>query len=335
MRRVLPVALALVAATACGATSPSSSPGSSPAADSGSSPSATQPSSQATSAWHPRQVTASTLSWRLPLPSSRQALIKVAGGRVLLAGGMLADGSSTADVRRIDLATGRTQRVPALAVPVHDAAGGPYAGSPAVYGGGNATEQSLVQALRQGRWTRVDGFATGRSDLSVVPVAAGTIVLGGYDGASVPLDVLSQQGDAKLRRSGHLHTGVRYAATAAVGRQVLVFGGEVSDQELSAVQRLDTGTGRTEVVAQLPRPLGHAMAVQVGDRVLLIGGRTAAHQQTDRLWWFDPAGLRFTPAGRLPRPLSDASVAVLGRSVYLLGGEQPGVTDRVLRLDVQ
>lgn len=254
---------------------------------------------------------------------------------MLLAGGMLADGSSTADVRRIDLATGRVVAAPSLAVPVHDAAGGPYGGAPAVFGGGNSSEQSLVQALRGGRWSRVDQFPTGRSDLSVVPVAGRTVALGGYDGSVVPREVFAQRGTTSLHRIGRLTTGVRYAATAAVGHAVLVFGGEVAGHELAGVQRLDARTGRTRTVAQLPVPLGHASAVTLGDRVLLVGGRISPHLQTRRMWWFDPLSGRFSRAGQLPRRLSDAAVAVLGRHVYLLGGEQPGVTDLVVRLDVR
>ena len=104
-----------------------------------------------------------------------------------------------------------------------------------------------------------------------------------------------------MQPSGSLVRGVRYAATALVGGQVYVFGGEVSGAELSTVQRVDPRTGRTRiVVARLPHPLGHAMAAAVGDRVLLMGGRVDPNTRTDQMWWFDPASGRFSHAGRLP-----------------------------------
>ncbi|MBV9832052.1 MAG: hypothetical protein JOZ82_10720, partial [Marmoricola sp.] len=149
-------------------------------------------------------------SWRLRQPSSRQALVDLGGGQVLLAGGMLPGDVSTGIVRRVDLRTGRSSGAPALAVPVHDAAGGLFGGAPAVFGGGNATEQSLVQALRGSSWRRVAAFPTTRSDLSVVTTPYGTIALGGYDGTSVPRTVYGQQGQGGLRLSGQLVRGVRY-----------------------------------------------------------------------------------------------------------------------------
>ena len=69
---------------------------------------------------------------------------------------------------RIDLATGRTVRLPSLAVPVHDVAGGLLGGCPAVVGGGNATEQDVVQTLAGGAWHVSGHLPTPRSDLSVV-----------------------------------------------------------------------------------------------------------------------------------------------------------------------
>ncbi len=288
------------------------------------------PSQGATAA--PTHVGVRTASWRLPVPSARQALVAEPGQHVLLAGGMLTGDVSTGDVHRIDLTTGKATRAPSLLVPVHDAAGGLYDGQPAVFGGGNATEQSLVQSLTGVRWRKVDEFPSTRSDLSTVTLPDRTVVLGGYDGTGTPRAVYTQAGQAQMRVTGRLVRGVRYAATAAVGHDIYVFGGEVNHAELSTVQRFDTSTGHVQVVAMLPHPLGHAMAATVGDRVLLMGGHPDAGSRSAAVWWFDPASGRFTHAATLPRPLSDAAVAVSGSTVWLLGGEDPGVTDRVVVL---
>jgi N-acetylneuraminic acid mutarotase len=99
----------------------------------------------------------------------------------------------------------------------------------------------------------------------------------------------------------------------------------------TAVQRVDA-SGRARVVARLPQALGHASAVALGARILLVGGRTASTAVTARMWWFDPASRSFTRAGRLPRPLSDSAVAVGPDGAYLVGGESPSLTDRVVRV---
>lgn len=283
----------------------------------------------------PHRMSATTLAWKLSAPSARQALVDTGSGPVLLAGGMLPGDVSTPRSFRIDLSTGHTQELSPLAVPVHDAAGGAYAGRPAVYGGGNSTEQSLVQAYRGGRWRKVDSLPTTRSDLTVAQVDGRTFVLGGYDGAHVPVSVLSQRGGGRIESAGRLRVGVRYAAAATVGPAVFLFGGEVSGHELGTIQRYDTRTGRTREVGRLRHPLGHAMAATFGTRVLLMGGRTDPNTQTTQAWWFDPATGQVSRAGRLPRALSDAAVARRGANAYLLGGEDPTVTERVVRVSVR
>lgn len=285
-------------------------------------------------AFTPHRASARTVSWHLPVPTARQAVAASSADHLVLAGGMVAGDSSTDQVWSISLPGGRARRLPALAVPVHDAAGGSYAGAPAVFGGGNATEQSLVQALHGSAWSRVDTLPTTRSDLSVVEAGRRTLVLGGYDGSAVPRSVLAQQGSGRLRVVGRLAHGVRYAAATVLGGSAYVLGGEVAGHELDTVQRVDLRTGRTRVVAHLPVATGHAMAVTEGDRILLMGGRTSSTASTARMWWYDPASARFSRAGSLPRPLSDAAVVRRGRDCYLLGGEDPGVTDRVVRVSV-
>jgi N-acetylneuraminic acid mutarotase len=242
---------------------------------------------------------------------------------------MLPSDTSTDRVTVIDPTTGRTTPGPPLAIPVHDAAAGTFAAQPAVYGGGNSTEQSAVQALVRGRWRQVGRLPTTRSDLSVAVVGGRSVVVGGYDGTSVPRSILAQRGH-ELRPRGQLEHGVRYAATTVVGQAIFVFGGEVDHRELGDVQRVDARTGLTRVVARLPRPLGHAVAVYAGGRVLLMGGRTGLNRQTSAMWWFDPNTHRFTPAGDLPVPMSDSAAVALGRRIWLLGGESPHVTDRVV-----
>ena len=282
-------------------------------------------------AFRPTRARAARAPWRLPFAVARAALTDVAGDprHTLLAGGMLRGDTSTDRVSEIDPTNGRTAPGPPLAIPVHDAAGGIFAAHPAVYGGGNSTEQATVQGLIHGRWSKVGRLPTTRSDLSVATVGGRSIVVGGYDGASVPRSILVRRGDV-LRPQGRLKQGVRYAATTVVGQDIFVFGGEVDHRELGEVQRVDVRTGRTTVVARLPRPLGHAVAVYAGGRVLLMGGRIGPDRQTSAMWWFDPASDRFTPAGRLPVPLSDSAVVVLGRRIWLLGGESPQVTDSVV-----
>jgi len=336
------VALApLVTGCAAFSSSESAAPVSSPSSASGTSSSPSSPSSPSSSSSAPatpfvaHRALASVAPWRLPVASARQAVVPVGPGAVVLAGGLVAGDQSTDQALRIDLGTGRTTRLPSLGVPVHDVAGGLLGGAPAVIGGGNATEQDVVQVLTGSAWHISGHLPTARSDLSVVQRGPQPLVIGGYDGAGVPTEILALRQDGSSRPVGHLAVGVRYAATAVSGRTAYVFGGEVLGRELDTVQAVDLATGRTRVAERLPVPLGHAMAVTVGGRILLMGGRVSPTRQTAAMWWFDPSAGRFTRAGRLPVALSDAGVAAHGRRIWLLGGEDPTVTDGVLTISVR
>ncbi|MCW2817481.1 MAG: Kelch repeat-containing protein [Marmoricola sp.] len=332
--RVGVAVLALAAAaTGCGAHTGASSSSAPPSSAPASSPPAGGGAASATPAPVPTHIRARTTAWHLPYAVARAAVTSVDGtlARTLLVGGMLPGDSSTAQVTAVDPAAGRTHAAASLPVPVHDAAAGWAYGLPAVFGGGNSSEQSVVQTLGRGGWHAAAHLPTTRSDLSVVTSDRSSVVVGGYDGVHVPTDVLRPAAGG-FRRIGSLREGVRYAATAQVGNSVYVLGGEVDHRELAEVQRLDLRTGRTRVVARLPRPLGHAVATPVGSRVLLLGGRTDPDTQTSAAWWFDPATAHFSRAGRLPVALSDTALVTGPDRVWLLGGESPAVTDRVVEV---
>lgn len=331
-RRLLPLVCSLLvpALAACGGGS-SSTAG---RATSTTAPTATS-SSSAPTPFVPHAASATVAPWHLPYAAGRQAVVAIHPGSVLVAGGLVAGDQSTGRVVLVDLAQHHTSPVPSLPVPVHDVAGGLAGTTPLVVGGGNATEQDVVQALRGDTWRVVGHLPTTRSDLSIVQRGATPLVVGGYDGTSVPTTLLSLSADGVSRPAGRLVQGVRYAATAVAGHTAYVFGGEVNDAELSTVQAVDLRTGHTRLVAHLPVPVGHAMAASVGVRILLMGGRTSPDRQTRAMWWFDPATDRFSPAGRLPYAVSDAGVASYRHTVWLLGGEDPTVTDRVVLVRVR
>lgn len=325
MKRLLIIVAVLASSAACGTSATSGSPTVKPAT-------IASPTQKPKS--RPTKVVASWAPWRLPFAVAREVVAEGpnATGRAVIAGGMLPGDGSTGKVFTLDPLKGTSTPESPLAVPVHDAAGGTYAGEPAVYGGGNATEQSLVQSFSSTTWRKVDSMPTSRSDLSVVTIPGSTYVIGGFDGTRVPLTILRQAGNGRLTSAGHLSMGVRYAATAAIGSAIYVFGGEVNGRELDAVQRFDTTTGRTTIVGHLPHPLGHAMAIVVDRRVLLMGGRTSPTNQTATMWWFSPKTGTWAHAGKLPAATSDAAVLVRGDRAWLLGGESPNVTDRVIQL---
>jgi N-acetylneuraminic acid mutarotase len=117
---------------------------------------------------------------------------------------------------------------------------------------------------------------------------------------------------------------VRYPAIAAVGTTIYLFGGVVNSQagvDTSAVQRLDTASGKIDVVAHLPTSLSHASAMVINGQVFVVGGYVNNTQLSDQILRFDPATNATTVAGHLPAPISDAAAAVIANRGFLVGGQ--------------
>jgi N-acetylneuraminic acid mutarotase len=91
--------------------------------------------------------------------------------------------------------------------------------------------------------------------------------------------------------------------------------------DTSVVQRLDTASGKIDVVARLPTSLSHASAIVLGGQVFVVGGYINNTQLSDQILRFDPASATMAVAGHLPAPISDAAAAVIGNRGFLVGGQ--------------
>jgi N-acetylneuraminic acid mutarotase len=265
---------------------------------------------------------------RLPHGLSRAVAVR-SGGHVLVLAGLVAGDVSTGDVISLDLRGGGSRVVGRLGLAVHDACGALLHGTAFVFGGGAATEESLVQGWRAGHAIDAGRLPAPRSDSQAATIGPTAYVVGGFDGHTLARTVEDTTDGAHFRVAGRLRQGVRYPAVAAYDGSVWVIGGErattegtSSGPESDLVQRFDPATGRTSVVGRLPESLGHAMAFVVGGRLYVAGGRHHGVARS-RIWRIEPTG-RSVRAGRLPRAFSDAAVVPAGRRVLLIGGETSG-----------
>ena len=276
------------------------------------------------------RVDARVLPWRLPVPLGREAVVDL-GNPVLVAGGLVSGDQSTDAAYLLDVRNGAVSGRTTLPVPVHDAAGGFVNEGPAVIGGGNTAEQSVVQSFAGHGWGQSE-LPQPRSDLSAVTTGGQAYVIGGYDGVQPAERDVLVFGRHGWTVFGHLADPVRYAATVATDGAIWVLGGERAGAVLDSIQRIDLQTGHVRVTGHLPHPIGEAVAAVFGGRVLLMGGRTSPSHITDAMWWFDPSTGLVTRAGRLPMPLADSAVVPVGSAAYLVGGETPALSDRVIRV---
>jgi hypothetical protein len=328
MRRTLIVGAAALLLVGCSQASPA------PPTRTATGSAVAGPSSAATTQIAPAPPTLRVrpAGFRLPASFGREAVINT-GQYQIVAGGLTGGDTSIATTYRIDLQRRRVIPMPSLPVSVHDTAGGLANGVPLVIGGGNASEQSVVQGWDGRRWLVVGHLPQPRSDIVAATVDGRVIVLGGYNGlrAAEP-DILSSSNGHRWKTIGRLPVPVRYPASVLSDGTIWLFGGEIRGVMQNAIQRINPTTGDAQVVGRLPTRLGHAAAIPLRHRILIAGGRTAADKVTSRMWWFDPRTHSVRTAGRLHHPLADSAVAQSGDDFYLIGGETPSVTNSILKI---
>ncbi|RAN79086.1 hypothetical protein B5P43_14120 [Bacillus sp. SRB_336] len=274
------------------------------------------------------------LPWRLPRPLSR-AVALPDGRDLLILGGLTAAGTSSAEILRINPATGQVAPAGALAQPAHDAGGAVLASRFFVFGGGADAVLGAVQAFTPGqdRARIVGRLPRPRADLSVAAGGDGRMayIVGGFGGADPDPAVLGTADGTSFKTVANLPQPVRYAAVAALGQYLWVLGGARGTSPTTAIQRVDPRTGSAAVVGHLPVPLDHAVAVVLDGSLLVIGGMVNGRPSSS-VWRLDPGSGTATRAGTLPEAVSIPAAAVLGGSAYVMGGEAQTMLDTVVRI---
>jgi len=275
----------------------------------------------------PPAAEAGLLPWQLQAPVSREVVLPTSvAGRVLLVGGVTANGSTSNGVFYLDTATGALAELPNLPVATHDAAGAAIGSRYVVVGGGSSAPAATVQTLSPGAGTTTQAvLSAARADASGVSVGNTAYVVGGYDGPAMDAEVLSTTNGTTFQQVATLPVPVRYAAVAAVGGNIYVFGGEsLSGAPVGAVQEVEPSLHSARVVADLPVALGGASAAAFGGAVYVAGGVNASGQPQAAVYAFDPATGRVLRAGQLRVPVAYAGAAVSGGRMWVVGGQLDG-----------
>jgi N-acetylneuraminic acid mutarotase len=254
----------------------------------------------------------------------------VDAGAIYVLGGHDVAGATVSGVEVFDPATGMARRAGSLALPTHGGAAANLGGRILVFGGASASVYGVVQQFfpAAGRSRVIGSMPTVRADVTAAVVGGRVILVGGFDGVGPQSPVWETRDGRSFTVVADLPQPVRYAAVAALGDVVYVFGGLISGGEYTgsfsnAIQRIDLSSGSASIVGRLPTPLAHAMAATVNGRVYVLGG-SAPSGPSNAIERLDPARNRLQLVGRLPRPLTDAAVATVGPAVYLLGGISTG-----------
>ena len=177
---------------------------------------------------------------------------------------------------------------------------------------------------------------------SVVAMPGGPLILGGLDSSSASVSGVFQldAGSGRLHEVGALSGPLHDAAAAALGDQVLVFGGGTATST-DAVQALPAPGGAVasgttaRQVGRLPTVRSDLSAVTVGGRAYVLGGYDGSKPIDSVLQTAD--GRSFTQVATLPAPARYMAVAALGGRIYAFGGETAsgGASDAIQEVDPQ
>jgi N-acetylneuraminic acid mutarotase len=268
-------------------------------------------------------------SWtpRAPVPEARtEVAAALAGNRIVVVGGFLADGSTTARADAYVPATDAWSRVADLPAAVNHAAAATLNGSAVIAGGYADSRPSRgVFVLRGNRWAVLPRLPFPRAAAGAAALGGDLYVVGGVGPNGLARNAL--RWDGRRWRAVPGPTQREHLAVTAAGGRVYAIGGRTAgyDTNLALVESWRPGERRWRLEPPLPEPRGGTGAAAVGGTIVSIGGEapsgTLAHVYT-----FDVARRRWSGLPDLPTPRHGLGVVAVRDTIYVLaGGPEPGL----------
>jgi N-acetylneuraminic acid mutarotase len=264
-------------------------------------------------------------------PALPLARSEVAGAawrdQIVVAGGFLADGQSSA---RVDAYTPRVQRwsrLPDLPQPVNHgmaAAGGGRLYVLGGYGAGGPLRDAFV--LDGSRWRRLPSMPFARAAAGAAVIQNTLYVAGGVGPAGIARSLLAYDVRRKRWRtlpgpSPREHLGV----TALRGR-LYVVGGRAFGQLFSIVQRWLPRERRWQRLASLPEPRGGTAAGSANGMVISAGAESSAGTSA-AVYAYTPATNRWRRLPDVPTARHGLAVVGVGATIHVIaGGPRPGLS---------
>jgi N-acetylneuraminic acid mutarotase len=251
----------------------------------------------------------------------REIAVAEGSGEVLVAGGLDASGSSTDSVYRLSPATGSATSAGTMSSPFHDAAAALVGGRLVVFGGGASAGTDAVRELGG---PDISHLPNPVSDLEAAVVGRDVVLVGGYDGSTYLTSVLATRNGVSFRRAATLPVGIRYAAVAAAGGNLVVAGGLSTSGPVATILRVSVAQGTVRAIGRLPQPLAHETALTLGRAVYVFGGEDASGRTVATVERIDPRTGAVRRVHPLPGPVADAAVVAIGPDRGLLIGGRRG-----------
>ena len=263
-----------------------------------------------------------------PLPVPRS---EVAGanwrGYAVVAGGFLADGSSS---RRVDAYNSRIQewtRLPDLPVAVNHAMAAAGGGRLYVFGGygaGGAGRDAYV--LDGSRWRRLPAMPFARAAGGAAWVDNVVYVVGGIGPRGVARSMLAYDIRAKRWRTLRGPEPREHLGVTAMHGWIYAVGGRVAGVPFSTVERWSPRVRRWQRLAPLPEPRGGTAAGVANGYVVSAGAESSAGTSA-AVYAYTPRTKRWRPLPDLPTPRHGLAVIGVDATIHVIGGgPQPGLS---------
>jgi N-acetylneuraminic acid mutarotase len=265
---------------------------------------------------------------RAPLPLPRaEVAATVLKGEIVLAGGFLADGSTSSAVSAYAPGSDRWRSLPDLPVAVNHAMAAAAAGRLYVLGGyaADGSVQRSAWVLDAGRWRALPSLPIGRAAAGAAVVGGKLYVAGGVaatpaGGRALAKAMLVFDLDRRRWSAVNGPTPREHLAVTSASGTLFVLGGRLGgiDSNLGLLESYRAGRGWRRL-PPVPYPRGGTGAAAIGGRIVSAGGEEPAGT-IGSVYAYDIARARWSRLPDLPTPRHGLGVAAVGGRVYVIGG---------------
>ena len=265
----------------------------------------------------------------LPAPRTEVAAA-VAGSEIVVAGGYLGNGRTTARVDLYDPARHTWRRGPALPRPLNHAAATTLGPSAVVVGGyasfGNPTTTAVQ--FDGTAWRQLHALPWRRAAAAAVTLAGRVYVVGGVTAGGLARSMLVY--DPRRDRWDALPgpTPRQHLAAAAARGRIYAVGGRIAgaDTNVATVESWAPGERQWQPEAPLPEPRGGTGAATVDGLVVSVGSESP-QGTSGAAYALDVRTGVWRTLPDLPTPRHGLGVVAFRRAIFAIGGgPEPGLT---------
>ncbi len=251
------------------------------------------------------------------------------GREILVAGGYLADGSTTARVDLYNPATRTWRNGPDLPMPLNHASAATLRGG-CVLVGGYGTKGPTTTALRfeDGAWHQLPPLPFIRAAAGAVALQGRLYVVGGVGPYGLARSMLVYNPDTRRWTTLPGPTPRQHLAAAASRGRIYSVAGRAAgyDTNVATVESWAPGERRWRREPDVPEARGGTGAAAVRGQVVSAGNE-APGGTSAAVFAFNVAARRWLRLPDLPTPRHGLSVVAFGGETYVIGGgPEPGLS---------